>query len=98
MSDKVIVKEGSVNNDGTGQVELPVKMYDNGDGTYSELVSIAAPGGGATSGLPEHDEIVITNNVAGSPTIVVYKLATVTVLTITNTYDGSNFLTHSVRS
>jgi len=50
------------------------------------------------SDIPKHDEVVVTNNVLGSPTVVVYKLLGATVLTITNTYDGNNFLTHSVWS
>lgn len=52
----------------------------------------------ATSSIPKYDEAIFTNNVSGSPTSIVYKLAGATVLTITNTYDASNFLTHSVRS
>jgi hypothetical protein len=96
MTDAVILKQGTLSNDGTEQVTLPVRYYDNGDGTYSEQITVGASG--TTSNLPKHDEIIITNNEAGSPTLIVYKLASVTVLTITNTYDGSNFLTHSVRS
>ena len=98
MVDKFILRAASLELDGTEQAVIPIKYVDNRDGSYSEQVSITTIGGGAISALPEHDEIVITNNASGSPTIIVYKLATVIVLTITNTYDGRNFLTSSVRS
>ena len=82
-------------------VKQTPEVIQTGDGGVEYLTTDSfggLPVSTTGSSLPKHDEIVVTNNVAGSPTVVVYKLATVTVLTITNTYDGSNFLTHSVRS
>jgi len=82
-------------------VKQTPKVIQTGDGGVEYLTTDAFGGIPVTptgSSLPNHDTIELTNNLAGSPTVVVYKLDGATVLTITNTYDGSNFLTSSVRS
>jgi hypothetical protein len=45
-----------------------------------------------------HDQVVLTYDSAGNVATAVYKLATVTLATLTLTYDSSNRLTNIVRA
>jgi hypothetical protein len=65
MTDAVIIKHGTLKNDGTEQVEIPVKYISNGDGTYSEQ-----GGGGGGGDASAANQVAQTTHLVNIETAV----------------------------